>query len=200
MRIGLDLRKSSDPAEREALARKADTLGVWAVLVGGGPSGTEVSEAASIAISTNNVHLAVWVDGSSEHPLTLAEEISILDHLSDRRALPVIAAEPQIITRVQQFLDGSSVDGFHLVPPPAQTIVPVWDASEVTVIELTGDLVKDRVTIDAERDSGTTHLFVSWPGNIETMVRHLSTRALVNDFPQLVADLADSLPENNWSQ
>lgn len=39
MRIGLDLRKSSDPAEREALARKADLLGVWAVLVGGGPSG-----------------------------------------------------------------------------------------------------------------------------------------------------------------
>ena len=99
MRIGLDLRKSSDPAEREALARQADLLGVWAVLVGGGPSGTEVSEAASIAIATDHVHLAVWVDGSSEHPLTLAEEISILDHLSERRALPVIAAEPQIITR-----------------------------------------------------------------------------------------------------
>ena len=56
------------------------TAGFWAVLVDGADA---LVEAAALAVVTEHVILAVVLDTAAEHPFTLAEEISVLDHLID---------------------------------------------------------------------------------------------------------------------
>ena len=192
MRLGIDLRVVAGAGERLELAKEADRLGLWAVLVGRS-AGTEVTEAAAIATATDYIHIATWLDATAEHPFTLAEEVSILDHLSARRALAVIDGPPEVSTLVDRFLSGEIVDGVALTPPPAQTNVPVWEARATATLDLTGDLEVDRPKIDAQRDAGVRHLFVTWPGPLAVLARHLATRALTADFPQIVADLADTI-------
>lgn len=192
MRLGLDLRPIPEADRRLELACEADRLGLWAVLVGGA-AGTEATEAAAMAVATDYVHIATWLDGTAEHPFTLAEEVSILDHLSSRRALAVVDGPPDVAARVDRFLAGEIVDGVALAPPPAQTRVPVWEAHVTPTLELSGTLEFDRAQIDAHRDAGVTHLFVTWPGSLAILARHLATRALGPDFPQIVADVADQI-------
>ncbi len=195
MRLGLDLRPIADRERRQALAIEADRLGVWAVLVGGDGDldGTAAIEAAALATVTEHVHLALWLTATAAHPLALAEEVAIVDHLSDRRAMAVVDAGPDIVDRVDRYLAGHLVDGVALTPPPAQTRVPVWSSAEAEPVVLTGDLDRDRATIDRLRDGGATHRFVTWPESVPLAVlaRHLVTRAAAPGFPQVVADLAD---------
>ncbi|MGH1492687.1 MAG: hypothetical protein ACRBK7_25390 [Acidimicrobiales bacterium] len=192
MRIGIDLLAVTDPAQRLAAAIEADDLGLWAVLIGGA-AGTEAIEAAIIATKTSSIHLAVMLEGGSEHPLTLAEEISVLDHLSQRRALAIIDGEPDGVGHTAKLLAGHIVDGVALSPPPAQTVVPVWAAADVARVDLSGDIERDGRVIDDLRDNGCTHLFVTWPGPLLALARHLMTRAVGPDFPSVVAELADRI-------
>jgi len=194
MRLGLDLRAVADHSTRLDLAVKADRLGLWAVLVGG-TAGTEVTEATAIAISTDHIHLAVHFDVGPDHPLTVAEEVAVLDHLSQRRALAIVDGSAEVVTHVDRLLAGNIVDGVALAPPPAQTRVPVWPADAIERVDLSGDLESDRQTIDTYRDGGCTHLFVTWPHSLLKLARHLATRAAGPDFPQIVADLADVVDE-----
>ncbi len=191
MRLGLDLR-SVEPSIRADLASEADRLGLWAVLLDGADA---LVAATAIAVATRHIHLAVMVDTFAEHPFTLAEEVAVLDHLCQRRAV-VIAGGPGI-RRLKGWLGGEIVDGLALTPPPAQTAIPVWSVDSLAVEPLTGDLIRDRMSIDRRRDDGTTHLFVSWPGRLPVLARHLATRAAVPAFPQLVADLADRFDPPN---
>ncbi len=194
MRLGLDLRAVAEPDRRQALAIEADRLGLWAVLVGSdGLDGTAAVEAAALATATEHVHLALWLATASAHPLALAEEVAIVDHLSDRRAMAVVDGGPGVVDRVDRYLAGHVVDGVALTPPPAQTRVPVWSSAEAEPVTLTGELDRDRPTIDRLRDGGATHRFVTWPESVPLAVlaRHLVTRAAAPDFPQVVADLAD---------
>lgn len=190
MRLGLDLRPVADPEERRALAVEADRLGLWAVLVGDA-DGTGAVEAAALATATEHVHLALWLDGRVEHPTTLAEEVAILDHLSRRRALAVVAGPAPVVESVDRLLTGAIVDGIALTPPPAQTRVTVLTEAEAEPVALTGDLERDRATIDELRNAGATHRFVTWPGPLAVLARHLATRAAEPAFPSIVADLAD---------
>ena len=192
MRLGLDLRSVPDPEQREALAVEADRLGLWAVLVGGA-AGTEVAEAAALATATDHIHLAVLLDGTATHALTLAEEVAVLDHLSARRALALVDGPPSVVEHVDRLLAGRVVDGVALTPPPAQTRVPVWPADELDPIQLTGDLDTDRRLVDDARRQGHTHRFVGPPSSLTVLARHLVPRAAVPDFPQMVADLADTI-------
>lgn len=192
MRLGLDLRSVTDPEERLGLAIEADRLGLWALLTGGEP-GTEIIDAAVLAQNSSNIHIAVQLDARSTHPHTLAEEVAILDQLSQRRALAVVDGSDEASDHVRRLLAGQIVDGTSLAPPPAQTAVPVWSLEATTCLEFTGDLDKDRLLLDRERDQNCTHLFVSWPGPLLTLARHLATRANGPDFPQIVADLADEI-------
>lgn len=195
MRLGLDLRPIGDPERRQALAVEADRLGLWAVLLGGsGPlDGTAAIEAAALATVTDHAHLALWLTTASAHPLALAEEVAIVDHLSDRRAMAVVDGPPDVVDLVDRYLTGHLVDGVALTPPPAQTRVPVWSGAEAEPVILTGDLERDRPTIDRLRDGGATHRFVTWPESVPLAIlaRHLVTRAAAPAFPQVVADLAD---------
>jgi len=192
MRIGIDLLSEADPDRRLARAVEADQLGIWAVLIGG-PSGTEAMEAATIAVKTSSIHLAVMVDAGLDHPLTLAEELSVLDHLSRRRALAVVDGDPERVEHLARLLAGHIVDEVALSPPPAQTTVTVWAWGEVARVDLSGDLEEDGRIIDDHRDRGHTHLFVTWPGPLPVLARHLVTRAAGPDFPALVAELADRI-------
>jgi len=189
MRLGLDLRNESPSAVVDR-AVEADQLGLWAVLVGG-VAGTENLAIAHLATMTDHVHLAVWLSGNLLHPVALAEEIAITDHLSQRRALAIIDGDETLTEHVRRLLSGHIVDGVSLSPPPAQTAVPVWSASDFSCVVMTGELARDRDTIDSYRDRGHTHLFVSWPGPLRTLARHLATRAATVNFPQITADHAD---------
>lgn len=189
MRIGLDLRGMTFESAL-GLGAEADRLGLWAVLVDGTDA---LVLAASLAATTEQIHLAVVVDVDTEHPFTLGEEIVVLDHLSSRRVLVATSGSSDRVALLRRLLGGEVVDGAALTPPPAQSVVPLWAQAELRVRILSGDLAADRSSIDAERDAGTTHLFITWPGPLEVAARHLATRAAVADFPQLVADLADRL-------
>jgi len=189
MRLGLDLRNESPTAVADR-AVEADQLGLWAVLVGGTP-GTENLAIAQLATMTDHVHLAVWLNGNLLHPVAMAEEIAINDHLSQRRALAVIDGDESLTEHVRRLLSGHIVNGVSLSPPPAQTAVPVWSPNDFFCVALTGELNIDRATIDNYRDQGHTHLFVSWPGPLRTLARHLVTRAATPNFPQITADHAD---------
>ena len=105
----------------------------------------------------------------------------------------MVDGPPSVASTIDRFLSGEIVDGVALAPPPAQTRVPVWEAHVTPTVDLTGDLALDRQVIDGHRDAGVTHLFVSWPGPLPVLARHLATRALGPDFPQIVADLADEI-------
>lgn len=192
MRVGLDLRPVADPDERLARAVEADRLGLWAVLVGD-PDGTGAVEAAALATATDHIHLALWLEGKAEHPTTLAEEVAILDHLSRRRALAVVDGPPAVVEAVAHLLAGAIVDGVVLTPPPAQTRATVLPVAEAEPVPLTGDLDRDRATINALRDGGANHCFVTWPGPLTFLARHLATRAADPAFPRIVADLADAI-------
>ncbi len=195
MRLGLDLTGAAATAADERLARavEADRLGLWAVLIGGA-AGEETVDAAAIATETSSIHLAVLLDGRrGDHPLTLAEELAVLDHVSERRALGVVDGEPGVVEHVDRLLAGEIVDGVALTPPPAQTRLPVWAADAVARVVLTGEIAADREVIDHHRDRGCTHLFVAWPGPLLPLARHLATRAVGPDFPTIVADWADRL-------
>lgn len=199
MRVGLDLRGVDDPGRRQALAVEADELGLWAVLTRGDGPGTETLDAAALAGVTDTIHLVCWLVDSDEHPLTLAEEVAVVDHLSARRVGAVVSRAAA--ATVARFLAGHIVEGVALAPAPAQTSVPVWADGELATVALSGDLDVDRRTIDEHRDRGVTHLIVAWPGNVGAdekavgvLARHLVTRAATPDFPQIVADLADGLP------
>lgn len=192
MRIGLDLRTVSDPDERLRLAVEADRLGLWAIVAGGAP-GTVTIDAAVLASHTTTIQLVVPVDAATEHPLTLAEEISVLDHLSERRVVVLADGPNERITYMTRLLDGHIVDGVSLAPPPAQTSVPVRLVDEVDVVALSGDVDADGLVVDQHRDRGDTHLFVSWPGSLLPLARHLVTRAAGPGFPAVVAELADRI-------
>lgn len=189
MRVGLDLRHLSGD-ELVTRAVEADQLGLWAVLVDG-PHSTGAITAAELAVVTEHVHLAVWLQEGDEHVTTIAEELAVVDHLSSRRAMAIAKGSPEWSSHLRRLLAGEIVDSFAIAPPPAQTAVPVWDATSTSVLSLTGDLALDRTAVDDARDDGTTHVFVQWPGELRALSRHLVSRALTPDFPQIVADHAD---------
>lgn len=191
MRIGLDLRQARGD-DLVARAIEADQLGLWAVLVDG-PDGTGAMVAAELAVVTEHIHLVVWTPEAGEHVTMLAEEISVLDHLSRRRALAVADGSAAWSTHLRRLLAGEIVDSFAVAPPPAQTAIAVWDAETTTIVTLTGALKEDRSTIDQLSDTGTTHAFVKWGGPLRILSRHLASRALTPDFPQIVADHADTI-------
>lgn len=192
MRVGLDLRTIADPGQRLAAAVEADRLGLWAVLIGGQP-GAESIEAAIVAANTSSIQLVIPVDVALEHPLTLAEEISVVDHLSERRVVVLPSGPRDRVTHVSRLLDGHIVDGVSLAPPPAQTSVPVRTEDQFVAVALSGDVVADGEVIDKHRDEGCTHLFVSWSGPLLPLARHLMTRAAGPGFPTVVAELADRI-------
>jgi luciferase-like monooxygenase len=88
LRIGLVL------AERQEaeMARLAEEHGLFGVLAGTANPRTAITAAAYASTATDFVRIAVRVELGLEHPVTIAEELSILDNTNNGRTVVVAGA------------------------------------------------------------------------------------------------------------
>lgn len=149
MRIGVTL-----PVGREAdAAAEAEAVGVPFVHVAAEP-GAEAAVGAAVATATSSTRIIVGMHIGDENPVTLAEEISVLDNLSNGR-VGVIAdvgeldaeAAGEDVMVLRDALTGRPVrhrgrrwqipaglaghvapDAVFVTPGPAQLAVPIWIA------------------------------------------------------------------------
>jgi hypothetical protein len=154
MRLGVTL-----PPDREVeLATAAESVGVPFVHVETA-AGTQSAIAATVVAATSSIRVIVSLDIGDEHPTTLAEEIAVLDNLSNGR-IGVIAELGELgaadctedvalmracwsgrpIThrgrrwRVPAELPGHVAPPAVMVtPPPAQLEVPLWVAGAAAI-------------------------------------------------------------------
>jgi alkanesulfonate monooxygenase SsuD/methylene tetrahydromethanopterin reductase-like flavin-dependent oxidoreductase (luciferase family) len=153
VRLGVTL-----PAGREVeLAVAAEAVGLPFVHVAA-DSGTESVIAATVVAATNTLRVIVGIELGEENPVTLAEEVAVLDNLSNGRigvigelgALdPEAAAEDVTILRaswagrpirhrgkrwkVPAGLAGHvAPDAVMITPPPAQLGIPLWVAGDAS--------------------------------------------------------------------
>lgn len=147
MRLGLVA-----PAGAEiAWAVAAERHGLFAVEVGG-ERGTECTTAAAVATATSAIRLVVRLRVGADHPVTLAEEIAVVDNLSNGRVIVLAdvtgldpAAAQEDLDVVRRALGGRPIrhrgarwtipaglpehdapDGVMVTPPPAQVEIPYW--------------------------------------------------------------------------
>lgn len=147
MRIGLQL-----PTGDVELAARADAAGLCAVLTPGTAAGIDSAVAARLAARTSDIRIVVRVRLGVEHPVTLAEEAAVVDHLSGGRLVvlvdtadldPAAAAEDLALLRacwsgrmvrhvgprwrVPSGVMGSAMPAtLSVTPKPAQLDLPVW--------------------------------------------------------------------------
>jgi hypothetical protein len=149
VRIGLVL------AEREeaALARLAETHGLFGVLAGSGNPLTAINAAVYASTATEFVRVVTLVRLGLEHPVTIAEELSILDNVNNGRTIvladtgeldPETAADEVAVLREALSSRPIQHDGaiwkvpaglpanatapksISVTPKPAQLEVPFW--------------------------------------------------------------------------
>jgi len=149
MRLGVTL----TPGDEAATALAAESLGVPFVHVTGAAA-TETAVAATVVVATASVRIVVGIAIGDENPVTLAEEIAVLDNLSNGRIavlaeLGDLAADDAVedVTvlraawsgraiahqgkrwRVPARLDGHRAPSSVMVTPaPAQLQIPLWVA------------------------------------------------------------------------
>ena len=151
MRLGVVL--PNDAAVELALA--AEAVGIPFVYVAAAP-GTESIAAATVVTATSTVRIAVAVELGEENPVTIAEEIAVLDIVSNGRIVAVAdvgaldadaAVEDVAVLRaawsgrplqhqgrrwqVPARLPGHAAPPAVMVtPPPAQLTMPLWVTGE----------------------------------------------------------------------
>ncbi len=149
MRIGVTL-----PAGREVeSAVEAEAVGVPFVHVSSVP-GAEAAVSAAVATATSTTRILVGMHLGDENPVTLGEEIAVLDNLSNGRVGVIAEVGPldadsaaedvvllraalsgrPIIHRGRRWQVPAGLTG-HVAPPavlvtpsPAQLVVPIWVA------------------------------------------------------------------------
>lgn len=85
MRLGIVLLEGHEGE----LARLAEAHGLFGVLAGSGNPATSVNAAVYASTATEFVRIAVRSRLGLEHPITLAEELSILDNVNNGRTLVI---------------------------------------------------------------------------------------------------------------
>src|SRR6266568_2451380 len=86
MRIGLQLRDGSE----SGLARAAEQFGMFGILAGADNALTAITAACYASVATQRIRIAVRVGLGREHPITIAEELSVLDNISNGRVVAVM--------------------------------------------------------------------------------------------------------------
>jgi hypothetical protein len=148
VRIGLVL-AHGDEGRQAALA---DAHGLFGVLVDGGVAGAESVSAAEAVVASEALRVALRLRLGHEHPVTLAEEIAVLDNAANGRLVVLAdtgdldedaAAEDVALLRrcwasrpvrhrgarwhVPAGIAGHDAPGeVEVTPKPAQVDIPVW--------------------------------------------------------------------------
>ena len=86
MRLGLVL----DDRHEAAMAREAESHGLFGVLAGTGDPRTAITSAVYASTATDFVRVVVNVRLGLEHPVTIAEELSILDNVNNGRTVVLV--------------------------------------------------------------------------------------------------------------
>jgi alkanesulfonate monooxygenase SsuD/methylene tetrahydromethanopterin reductase-like flavin-dependent oxidoreductase (luciferase family) len=153
VRIGLVL----EPGEERATARLAEEHGLFGILAGLDAPLTSLNAAVVAAESTSVVTIAVCVLLGREHPVTVAEEIAVLDNITAGRTVVLAdtgeldadeaAEELEVIRRALSCRplrhkgkritvpaaipsNGPAADSISVTPKPTQVEVPVWTMGE----------------------------------------------------------------------
>ncbi len=149
MRLGLSLVSG----EEASGARLAEAHGLFGVLAGAGDPRASIIAATYAATATEFVRVVALVTLGLEHPVTLAEELSILDNVSNGRTVALVdtaeldevggADELQVLREglacrpvrhdgprwtVPAGLpaNADATDSIMVTPKPAQIEIPVW--------------------------------------------------------------------------
>ena len=146
MRLGLVI-----PSGEEATASEAEAHGLFGVLVGG-VAGIECIAGAYAAAATEFVRIIVRVHIGSEHPITLAEEVSVLDNACGGRVVVMAdVSDLDADTAIEDVMllrwalsstpirhagarwtvpaglpEHKATASVIVTPPPVQVQVPVW--------------------------------------------------------------------------
>jgi len=135
VRLGLVL----PPGGEADLAGRAEAHGLFGALVGGPEPGQEMIAAAYAAATTEALRVVVRVPLHSEQPVTLAEELAVLDNVAGGR-LVVLADTGELsagragqdLAALRELWSGRPVQPpgaaapVMLTPAPAQVEIPVW--------------------------------------------------------------------------
>ncbi len=180
MRVGLTLDR--DPVET---AREADRVGLHFVVVPSGEAGEGIAVAAAVAAATRDIRIVTTVRLGVEHPVTLAEEVAVVDQLSSGRVVALIdtaalthdaADEDLALLRacwsgrwvrhsgarwtVPAGLHGDeSPEWIAVTPAPAQLEMPVWldgpHASSLAARRRVAHVVPQGVTVPVDPEAAT---------------------------------------------
>lgn len=149
MRIGLVLAEGHEAN----LARLAETHGLFGVLAGTGNPLTAINAAVYASTATEFVRIVTRVRLGLEHPVTIAEELSILDNVNNGRTIVLAdtgelnheAAADEVAVLVEALssrpiehqgpvwkvpaglpANATAPRSISVTPKPAQLEVPVW--------------------------------------------------------------------------
>ena len=141
---GAELSRHDDLDLLVARAIAAENAGIYAVLVGGGP-GTETLRAAAVAAHTRWIRIVVRLHLDHEDPVTLAEEIAVLDNLTNGRVMVLADADAgghdghdghNDLALLRAALQGQEVRGVTISPPPVQPALEIWRVGEEPLARL----------------------------------------------------------------
>jgi alkanesulfonate monooxygenase SsuD/methylene tetrahydromethanopterin reductase-like flavin-dependent oxidoreductase (luciferase family) len=149
MRLGLSLHAGAEAAE----ARLAESHGLFGVYAGAGDPRTSVVAATYAATATEFVRVVTLVTLGLEHPITIAEDLSILDNVDNGRTVAVVdtggLGEDDAAGELQVLREGlacrpvrhdgprwkvpagipaneDATDSVMVTPKPAQIEIPMW--------------------------------------------------------------------------
>lgn len=154
MRLGVGLPSTLDrPGDVAAAAERAG-LDLVAVCDDGALRGAPIPRAGMVAASTRTIRVLVVVRLGIDHPVEIAEELAVLDRLSQGRVIVLASADPSSGPegfvealdlmrrcwtarpfehagprwRVPARLDANRTDGglLRVTPAPSQFELPVW--------------------------------------------------------------------------
>lgn len=154
MRLGLLMRRGSEAGD----AASAEAHACAFVMLDADPGAAFVAGAA-VAVATRHVRIVVPVHLGSDHPVTLAEDLAVLDNLSNGRVVGLVdtrelsvteAAEDLALLRmslsarpvrhrgerwqVPAGLEGHEApESVHVTPKPVQIALPLWLSGDVAV-------------------------------------------------------------------
>ncbi len=151
MRLGVTLA----PGSESELATAAESVGLPFVHLSADP-GTEAAIAATVVVATATIRTIVGLHIGGEHPVTLAEEIAVLDNLSNGRIGVIAELGPldeddatEDVSLLRASWSGRAIShrgmrwqvpaglpghvapaAVMVTPPPVQLEIPLWVAGD----------------------------------------------------------------------